>query len=108
MALPILPDEFRRLHGRSEEGRILAKCKGGQRYKGAVLLADDWYIPVSRLEHWQDLLQALQEHDMEPRLFRVDLCYPEDPLSYIAIAALRQRRAHTESPRHNARALAGH
>ncbi len=90
MALPILPDDFRRMHGVIEEGKILAKCKEGQRYKGAVLLEDEWYIPVSRLEHWQDLLQALQHHDIEPRLFRVALCHPEDPLSYIAIAALRR------------------
>ena len=90
MALPVLPEASKRLPGPIRDGTVLFKAEDGPRYEGAVELDGEWHVPVAKLEPWQDLLKALEQAGLEPLLFRVALCRPEDTISFLTVAARRR------------------
>lgn len=90
MALPAMRAEFRKKHGLLRGGLILTPLEGAETFAGAVLVKGKWHAPTRALVPWTDVLKAMERHGLVPRLARLAFPRPDDPLSYLAAAAVRR------------------
>ncbi|MBN1257164.1 MAG: class I SAM-dependent methyltransferase [Planctomycetes bacterium] len=89
MAKPILRSRFRQKHGLIRNGCIYHAIPGAEQYQGSIKVEGKYYVPMRYIEHWQLTLKGLKQNGLVPKLFRVNLCHDDDPLSYLCVAAVK-------------------